>query len=202
MKNNLTLIKTLLLASSNQGKLKEFQAIIDPALYHLIPLDTHKITLPEETGLTFVENALIKARAACVASGLPSIADDSGLIVPALNGAPGIYSARFAGNHASDQENREKLLQEMQSLSPPQRQAYFQCVIVLMENENDPVPLIAQASWHGIIAEAPRGTQGFGYDPIFYLPELGKTAAELMPEEKNMLSHRAQALQQLQKNFL
>jgi XTP/dITP diphosphohydrolase len=190
--------QTLLLATSNKGKLKEFQAILDSEEYNLVSLDLINIHLPEETGLTFVENALLKARAACHASGLPSLADDSGLIVPALNGAPGIYSARFAGKEATDEENREKLLREIQSIPVERRQAYFQCVIVFMKNEQDPAPYIAQASWHGIITDIPKGTHGFGYDPMFYLPDLKKTAAELLPEVKNQLSHRALALQKIQ----
>jgi XTP/dITP diphosphohydrolase len=201
MKNKNTK-KTILLATSNVGKLKEFQAILDTSKYNLISLDSQNIQLPEETGLTFVENALIKARAACHASGLPSLADDSGLVVPALNGAPGIYSARFAGEDATDLDNREKLLNEIKHLPLEQRQAYFHCVIVFMAHENAPIPSIAQASWDGVIINTPRGTNGFGYDPIFYLPSIGKTAAELLPEEKNQLSHRALALQELRNTFL
>lgn len=195
-------MKTILLATSNKGKLKEFQAILETNKYNLVSLDSQNIQLPEETGLTFVENALLKARAACHASGLPSLADDSGLIVPALNGAPGIYSARFAGKEATDLENREKLLKEIQSLPSENRTAYFQCVIVFMKNENDPVPYIAQASWQGIITDKPYGTHGFGYDPIFYLIDLKKTAAELLPEVKNQISHRALALQKLKKYLI
>lgn len=195
-------MKTILLATSNKGKLKEFQAILEANKYNLVSLYSKNIQLPEETGLTFVENALLKARAACHASGLPSLADDSGLIVPALNGAPGIYSARFAGKEATDLENREKLLKEIQSLPSENRTAYFQCVIVFMKNENDPVPYIAQASWQGIITDKPQGTHGFGYDPIFYLTDLKKTAAELLPEVKNQISHRALALQKLKKYLI
>lgn len=187
-------MQKIVLASKNPGKLKEFQAILDPKKYALILQDGDTMA-PEETGLTFVENALIKARAVCRATGLPAIADDSGLIVPALDGAPGIYSARYASIHATDQENREELLQEIQSISSQKRQAYFHCAIVLLQNENDPVPLIAQASWHGMITDKPQGNNGFGYDALFYLPSLNCTAAELSPEEKNRSSHRAQALQ-------
>ena len=190
-------MKNILLATSNLGKLKEFQDILNPTKYHLTTLDTHKIQLPEETGSTFVENAIIKSRAACQASGLPSIADDSGLIVPVLKGAPGIYSARFAGKEATEEENREKLLRDMKNIPEPSRHAYFQCVIVFMESAIDPAPLIAQASWHGIIADTPRGENGFGYDSLFYVPVLKRTAAELSSDEKNTQSHRALALQQL-----
>lgn len=186
-------MQTMVLASKNPGKLKEFQAILDPTQYSLI-LQKDEALSPEETGLTFIENALIKARAVCRATGLPAIADDSGLIVPALKGEPGIYSARYAGEHATDHDNREKLLQAIQSVSPQERHAYFQCAIVLLKSENDPVPIIAQASWHGMIIDTPKGNNGFGYDALFYLPSLSCTAAELSPEEKNQLSHRAQAL--------
>lgn len=188
---------TLLVATSNPGKLKEFQAMLDSSRYTLIPQDAQHIPPAEETGLTFIENALIKARAACLASGLPSLADDSGLVVPALGGAPGIYSARFAGKNATDQENREKLLTQIQSVPMSQRQAFFYCAIVLVQSPNDPTPVIAQAAWHGVIANEPQGENGFGYDRIFYIPSLNCTAAELSPEEKNKLSHRAQALKHL-----
>lgn len=187
----------ILLASSNAGKLSETKAILRDLPYTCIALDLEKITLPEETGETFVENALIKARAACNASGLPAIADDSGLIVPALDGAPGIYSARFAGSHATDKENCDKLLQTMRGFTTSQRQAYFHCTFVFMRHANDPVPLIAEGSWHGIIAETPQGDHGFGYDPLFYIPALGCTSASLSMKEKNTLSHRAMALNQL-----
>lgn len=191
-------MQKIVLASKNSGKLKEFQAILDRKKYVLILQDDNVLS-PEETGLTFIENAFIKARAVCRATGLPAIADDSGLIVPALNGAPGIYSARYAGIHANDQDNREKLIQAIQSIPPQKRHAYFQCAIVLLKSENDPVPLIAQASWHGMMTDTPKGTHGFGYDALFYLPSLNCTAAELLPEEKNRISHRAQALKELNK---
>lgn len=191
-------MQKIVLASKNSGKLKEFQAILDRKKYVLILQDDNVLS-PEETGLTFIENAFIKARAVCRATGLPAIADDSGLIVPALNGAPGIYSARYAGIHANDQDNREKLIQAIQSIPPQKRHAYFQCAIVLLKSENDPVPLIAQASWHGMMTDMPKGTHGFGYDALFYLPSLNCTAAELLPEEKNRISHRAQALKELNK---
>ncbi len=198
---NPSIPRTVLLATSNKGKLKEFQEMLEINHYHLISLESKNISLPEETGLTFVENALIKARAACRASGLPSLADDSGLIVPALNGEPGIYSARFAGNNATDQDNRKKLLKEIQHIQPEQWQAYFHCVIVFMRDENDPVPYITQASWHGMITNTPKGSNGFGYDSIFYVPSLRKTAAELSSEEKNTISHRALALRELKKQL-
>lgn len=191
----------ILLASSNPGKLKEFQAILNSTQYQLIPQETQNIASAEETGSTFLENALIKARAACCASGLPAIADDSGLVVPALNGAPGIYSARFAGIGANDQKNIEKLLHEMHQIPAEKRQAYFHCTLVFLRSEKDPDPIIAQACWDGIINEAPRGQNGFGYDPIFYIPSFNCTSAELSPEEKNRHSHRAKALQLLQQKF-
>ncbi len=195
-------MKTLLLASSNLGKLKEFQEILGSNQYTLIPQDSKNIISPEETGFTFVENALIKSRAACRASGLPAIADDSGLVVPALNGEPGIYSARYAGNKATDKDNREKLCQAIQEVSHSDRHAYFHCTIVLLRSENDPVPIIAEANWHGIILDTPRGKNGFGYDSLFYIPSLDCTAAELSSEEKNKISHRGLALEKFQKKNL
>lgn len=191
----------ILLATSNKGKLKEFQAILNPKKYTLISQETQSIPSAEETGLTFIENALIKARTACQASGLPSMADDSGLVIPALQGAPGIYSSRFAGEHATDEQNRQKLLQEIQKIPEFNRQAYFYCAIVFLLSENDPTPLIAEAAWYGSITEKTAGQNGFGYDSIFYIPSLECTAAELSPKEKNQISHRAQALKKLQQLF-
>lgn len=186
-------MKPLILASQNAGKLKEFQAILAKTEYQLIPMDSSGPS-GEETGLTFVENALIKARAIAKYTQMPTLADDSGLIVPALNGAPGIYSARFAGMPSHDKKNCEKLLDEMHLLTGLERQAYFYCVIVLLQHESDPTPIIAEGFWHGIITEKPMGNNGFGYDPIFFIPSLNKTSAELMPDEKNRYSHRAMAL--------
>lgn len=188
-------MKSIILASTNPGKLKEFQEIFKSTQYQLILLSSSADV--EETGLTFVENALIKARAACKASGLPAIADDSGLIVPALNGAPGIYSARYASINATNEQNCAKLRHEIQSIDHSERHSYFYCAIALLRSENDPAPIIVTAEWHGIILDTPRGHNGFGYDSLFYIPTLDRTAAELSSEEKNKFSHRGLALKKL-----
>lgn len=187
----------IVLASSNAGKLKEIQHIFAPLKFELIPQTALNIEDAEETGLTFVENALLKARHAAKESGLPAMADDSGLCVDALHGQPGIYSARFAGMNAGNQDNIDKLLKLLQPYKDKQRRAHFFCTIVLVRRADDPVPLICQASWTGSVLNAPRGSGGFGYDPIFYIPELNQTAAELSPEIKNRLSHRGKALELL-----
>ncbi|MBC79986.1 MAG: non-canonical purine NTP pyrophosphatase, RdgB/HAM1 family [Gammaproteobacteria bacterium] len=182
------------LATNNDHKLREIQELISNR-FELVSQSDLEIDGAEETGLTFVENALIKARHASKLSGLPAIADDSGLEVDALGGRPGIYSARFAGNDASDDENVKKLLTEMSGKQT--RSARFQCVIVLLEHALDPTPLIAQGTLEGQILTEPRGHEGFGYDPVLYLPELSKTVADLSGPQKNQISHRARALQQL-----
>lgn len=183
----------IVIASSNQGKLQEFQSILHD--FELIAQGDLHISDAIEDGLSFVENAIIKARHACLHSKLPAIADDSGLEVAALNGAPGIYSARYAGEQASDADNINKLLQQLHDTKETQRQARFRCVIVMLQHANDPSPLIFDGSWQGTIAAQPSGTSGFGYDPVFFIPSLKCTAAELDREQKNTLSHRAQALQ-------
>ena len=182
------------LATNNDHKLREIQELIS-SRFELVSQSDLEIDGAEETGLTFVENALIKARHASKLSGLPAIADDSGLEVDALGGRPGIYSARFAGNDASDDENVKKLLTEMSG--EQKRSARFQCVVVLLEHALDPTPLIAQGTLEGQILTEPRGHAGFGYDPVLYLPELSKTVADLSGPQKNQISHRARALQQL-----
>ena len=182
------------LATNNDHKLREIQELISNR-FELVSQSDLEIDGAEETGLTFVENALIKARHASKLSGLPAIADDSGLEVDALGGRPGIYSARFAGNNASDEENVKKLLTEMSG--EQKRSARFQCVVVLLEHALDPTPLIAQGTLEGQILTEPRGHAGFGYDPVLYLPELSKTVADLSGPQKNQISHRARALQQL-----
>ena len=182
------------LATNNDHKVREIQELISNR-FELVSQSDLEIDGAEETGLTFVENALIKARHASKLSGLPAIADDSGLEVDALGGRPGIYSARFAGNDASDDENVKKLLTEMSG--EQKRSARFQCVVVLLEHALDPTPLIAQGKLEGQILTEPRGHAGFGYDPVLYLPELGKTVADLSGPQKNQISHRARALQQL-----
>ncbi|NOY62922.1 MAG: RdgB/HAM1 family non-canonical purine NTP pyrophosphatase, partial [Gammaproteobacteria bacterium] len=163
----------------------------------VMPQSHWQVPEAEETGLTFVENAIIKARNAAHHTGLPAIADDSGIEVDALKGAPGIYSSRFAGVDATDKENVAHLLDALKALPDDQRSARFQCVLVYLEHENDPTPLIAQGSWEGTILHQPTGEGGFGYDPIFYVPTHQCTSAELPADEKNRISHRGQALQRL-----
>lgn len=187
----------LVLASGNPGKLREFEALLSPLAYRISPQADFSVPEVEESGLTFVENALLKAREACRISGLPSLADDSGLEVDALQGAPGIYSARYAGEPKSDEANNRKLLAAIDRVPEDQRTARYWCVLVLLRHAEDPVPLIVQVSWEGRILTSPRGEGGFGYDPLFWLPDIGMSAAELSGEEKNRLSHRGRALQAL-----
>lgn len=189
--------KRVVLASGNRGKVREIGALLADLNFEVVPQSDFNITAAEESGLTFVENAILKARHACEQSGLPAIADDSGLEVDALNGAPGIYSSRFAGDDASDQQNLEKLLADLKTVPEAQRSARFQCVIVYLEHAADPTPLICQGSWEGQILFESHGTNGFGYDPIFYVPDHDCASAELSPEIKNSLSHRGKALQKL-----
>ena len=190
-------MKKIVLASSNQGKIKEFHTILASLPLDLIPQSHYHITDVDETGLTFIENALLKARNACAITKLPAIADDSGICIQALNDAPGIYSARYAGPNATSGDRIAKVLHEMKSVPTDQRQAAFHCVIVYLEHETDPNPLIAHGIWQGMILETPQGEQGFGYDPIFFDPEYQCTAAELDPTLKNKISHRGKALAQL-----
>ena len=190
--------ETIVLASNNQGKVRELSQLLAGARIRIVPQGELGVGEAEETGLTFVENAILKARHAAAVTGLPAIADDSGLEVDALHGAPGIYSARFGGVGASDQANLEKLVEALRDVPDGQRQARFQCVMVYLRHAEDPTPLIAQGTWEGIILRAPRGSGGFGYDPVFLVPGEGCTAAELGPERKNGLSHRGQALRRLQ----
>ncbi|MGB0361295.1 MAG: RdgB/HAM1 family non-canonical purine NTP pyrophosphatase, partial [Endozoicomonas sp.] len=194
-------VRQVVLASSNKGKLAEFQKLLGPLHIQMQPQSEFGIgtTLPEaeEVCLTFVENAILKARHAAKISGLPVIADDSGLAVDYLNGEPGIYSARYAGSDASDIDNNQKLLQKMFGVKPADRTARFHCVLVYLRDESDPSPIIAHGKWDGFIIEESLGNQGFGYDPLFMVPIEHKTAAELSSAVKNQLSHRAQALQKL-----
>ena len=187
----------VVLATGNPGKLHELQAMLEPLGIEVAPLSQFTRTAVPETGLTFVENAIIKARHAAQLAKMPAIADDSGLEVEALRGAPGIYSARYAGEHASDEENLRKLLATLAGRKAAERTARYCCALVYMRWEHDPFPLISQASWEGRIAAAPRGNGGFGYDPIFELAERSVTVAELPAAEKNQLSHRGQALRGL-----
>lgn len=188
---------SICLATTNQGKLTEFKAYLEPLGFDIKTLSSDYPDVPE-TGLTFVENAIIKARAACAFYQMPILTDDSGICVPALKGAPGIYSARYAGKGATAQDNIDLLLQNMQNLKGDARKAYFYGALVFMQHAEDPTPIVATASWHGHIVEDQQGQQGFGYDPVFFLPELNCTAAQLDKAEKNKISHRGLALQQLQ----
>jgi len=190
------------LASGNRGKLREITGILKPLGFIVRPQSDWQVPEADETACTFVENSLIKARQAAGHTGLPSIADDSGLVVPCLNGEPGIYSARYAGVGANDQANMRKLLAELQGKPEAERRAYFYCAIVLVNSVDDPAPLIATGQWHGYILEAPQGEGGFGYDPLFCissLPGSGQrySAAELMPVDKSRISHRGKALKEL-----
>ena len=187
----------IIFASSNPGKINELQSLLDEFDYEIIPQEKLGIHDAEETGLTFVENALLKARHACLHSGKPAIADDSGLVVHALDGAPGIYSARYAGKNSNTKANIEKLLKELADVPSANRQAHFHCSLVYMEHAEDPAPLICEGTWHGTILYTPTGNQGFGYDPVFYDAREQSSSAELTPERKNKISHRGQALRDL-----
>nr|WP_295440606.1 RdgB/HAM1 family non-canonical purine NTP pyrophosphatase [uncultured Thiodictyon sp.] len=187
----------IVLASNNPGKVREFSQLLADARIRVISQAETGAPEVAETGLTFVENAILKARHAAAHSGLAALADDSGIEVDALHGAPGIYSARYAGAGATDADNLKKLLHELDAVADGERTARYQCVLVYLRHPQDPTPLICQGTWEGLILRAPRGEQGFGYDPIFLVPTHGCTAAELDPAEKNRLSHRGQALRQL-----
>ncbi|MGO2330515.1 MAG: RdgB/HAM1 family non-canonical purine NTP pyrophosphatase [Pseudoalteromonas nigrifaciens] len=189
------MIKTLVLATGNPGKVNELANMLSPLNINVVPQSDFNVGEVAETGTTFVENAIIKARHAALIIGMPAIADDSGLEVDGLNGAPGVYSARFAGAGATDQDNIDKLLLELDN--NPIRTARFWCVLVLMRHANDPTPLICSASWEGEITLTQNGEGGFGYDPVFFVPTLNCTSAELTKEQKNAISHRGQALQNL-----
>ena len=188
---------TLVLASGNRGKLREINQLLAGSDINARPQTEFAVPDIEETGLSFVENAILKARNAASHTGMGAIADDSGLEVDALDGAPGIYSARFAGVGASDQDNLEKLLQALRDVPDAQRTARFQCIMVYMAHAKDPTPIICQGTWEGRILHAPKGGNGFGYDPVFYVPEHHCSAAELTAEVKNAISHRGQALAKL-----
>jgi len=188
-------MKKLVLASNNAKKMKELNALLAPLGFEVIPQGQLGIPEAEEPHCTFVENALAKARHAAAHSGLPALADDSGLCVAALGGAPGVYSARYAGEPKSDARNNEKLLADLADQTD--RRAHFACVLVLVRSADDPQPIIAEGEWHGEILEAQRGADGFGYDPLFYVPTHCQTAAELDAAIKNQLSHRGQAMQKL-----
>ncbi len=190
-------IQRFVLASSNQGKLREINHLLAGLSIEGVPQTEFDVPDIEETGLTFVENAILKARNAAQHTGLPALADDSGIEVDFLRGEPGIYSARYAGKGASDRDNLNKLLVALKDIPDEERTARFQCLMVFMRHEKDPTPLICQGTWEGRILHAPRGENGFGYDPVFYVPTHNCSSAELEPTLKNQLSHRGQALQKL-----
>jgi XTP/dITP diphosphohydrolase len=185
------------LASSNAGKLRELAAILAPLGYELVAQSSLGIDTPPETGTTFTENALLKARHAARLSSMPALADDSGIEVDALGGRPGVYSARYAGEHATDEANLRKMLDELRGVPPERRAARYRCVIAFVSTANDPAPLVAHGSWEGRVLAQPRGTGGFGYDPIFQPTGLNVSAAELSAADKNARSHRGEALRAL-----
>lgn len=191
------MINRVVIATGNRGKLAELLRLLEPLGLEPVPQSEYGLDGVAEDAPTFVENALAKARAAARVSGLPAIADDSGLEVAALSGAPGVHSARYAGEHGNDSANNRKLLESLQELPGASRRANFRCVAVYLRHPEDPAPLIGEGIWTGEIAPVPCGTGGFGYDPVFLLPDRGLTAAELGPELKNRFSHRARALDAL-----
>lgn len=188
-------MKKLIIASNNPGKLREFQHMLAPLGIEVLTQAELGISEAEEPHVTFIENALAKARHVSLMSGLPALADDSGICVSTLGGAPGVFSARFAGEPKSDQRNNQKLLLDMQGVTD--RRAHYYCVLVLVRHADDPQPVIAEGEWHGEIAQAARGEGGFGYDPLFWLPELNKMSSELTRDEKHEISHRGKAMRVL-----
>ena len=189
--------KTLVLASNNPGKLREFNAMFSEKAIHIVGQGSMGVRACEEPYHTFLENALAKARNAARESGLPALADDSGITANALNGEPGVFSARYAGADCDDKANNAKLVAALKDKTD--KRAHYTCVLVALRDADDPEPIVVEAHWNGEIVSEPRGTGGFGYDPYFYLPEFGKTAAELAPEEKNAVSHRGKALRAMLK---
>ena len=188
-------MKKLVIASNNAGKLREIERILQPLGLEILPQSAFNIPEAEEPYCTFIENCLTKARHASQHSGLPALADDSGICIEALNGAPGVYSARFAGEPKSDQRNNDKMIELLQGHS--NRKAHYYCIMVLVRHPEDPQPIIAEGAWHGEIIDTPRGSGGFGYDPYFLVPHLGQTGAELPMDVKNGMSHRGKALAEL-----
>lgn len=191
----MTALQKLVIASNNPGKLREIGALLAPLAIEVVPQSAYAISEADEPHGTFIENALAKARHASRCSGLPALADDSGICVSALGGAPGVNSARYAGEPKSDERNNQKLIEALKNQTD--RRAHYYCVIVLLRHTGDPQPIIVDGSWYGEIVDQPLGNGGFGYDPYFYLPEFNKTAAELTAEQKNKISHRGQALARL-----
>ena len=188
-------MQKLIIASGNPGKLREIGQILTPLGFEVLPQSDFAVPECPEPHVTFIENSLAKARHASLHTGLPALADDSGICVEALNGAPGVYSARYSGEPKSDERNNEKLVAALKGQA--NRKAHYYCVIVLVRHADDPEPLIAEGRWHGDIIDSPRGAGGFGYDPYFYVAEFGRTGAELTPNEKNSVSHRGKALHEL-----
>ncbi|MGO2355214.1 MAG: RdgB/HAM1 family non-canonical purine NTP pyrophosphatase [Marinomonas foliarum] len=193
--------KTIVLASNNAGKIKEFNALLGDMGIDVKPQSEFNVEEAEETGLSFIENAILKARNACAHTGLPALADDSGIEVDYLDGAPGIYSARFAGEHGNNDANNALLLEKLDGVAEPERTARFHCVLAYMRHKDDPTPLVFHGVWEGRIMTSTEGQEGFGYDPLFYVPECGCSAASLPKEVKNQISHRAKALKQLVSAF-
>ena len=194
-------MKTLVLASGNAGKLEELHALLDGSGIELVAQSALGVRDADETGLTFIENALLKARHAAQLTGLPALADDSGICVDALRGAPGLYSARYAGEHGNAAANIDKLLHELRDVPDAQRSAHFHCVLVLLRHAEDPQPLLVQGSWHGRILHARADDGGHGYDPVFFDPEHGQSAAQMPLALKNRISHRGQALALLKRQL-
>ncbi len=190
-------MQQIVLASGNAGKLREFNQVLAELEFEVLPQSRFDVGEVDETGLTFVENAILKARHVSRISGLPALADDSGLEVDALNGAPGIYSARFSGPGATDARNNAQLLERLTGVAEAQRGARFQCVLVYLRHPQDPTPLICQGTWEGRILEAPQGDNGFGYDPLFWVSDTQCSSAQLTPAQKNSRSHRGQAVAEL-----
>lgn len=190
-------MQKVVLATGNAGKVRELASLLGDFGFDVVAQTALNVESVEETGLTFIENAILKARHAAKVTGLPAIADDSGLAVDALGGAPGIYSARYAGEDASDEQNLQKLLVALDDVPDDRRGAQFHCVLVYLRHADDPTPLVCHGAWPGVITRQPAGSGGFGYDPIFFVPAEGKTAAELSREEKIAISHRGKALKLL-----
>jgi XTP/dITP diphosphohydrolase len=193
-------MKKLILASNNPGKLREFSALLATVDFEVLPQAQFNVPEAEEPHFTFVENAIAKARHAARLTGLPALADDSGICVEALGGAPGVFSARYAGEPKSDQRNNEKLIADLAGQA--NRRAHYYCILVFVRHADDPQPIIAEGEWHGEIIDTPRGQNGFGYDPYFWLPEFGCTGAELASDKKNEISHRGKALRELIRKLL
>lgn len=190
-------MQKIVIASGNAGKLREFQQLLSSCGFEVLPQSEFKVSNAEETGTTFVENAIIKARHACRETGLPAIADDSGIEVDALNGRPGVYSARYSGPGANDASNNQKLLAELICVPAEKRTARYHAVLAFMRHADDPTPILCHGTWEGVILTEARGANGFGYDPLFWVPSHNCASAELDKAEKNRISHRGKAMQQL-----